>query len=174
MPVQRHMAIVTAAFMASALAAAPVAAKKIKIELDGYQENPSVSTGAGGRFEAKVDARKGQIDYELDYDGLEGAVLQAHLHVARARVNGGVSVFLCTNLGNGPAGTQPCPASPGGVSGTITAADVIGPATQGISAGDFAELVDAIEAGAVYVNVHSDLHPGGEIRGQVAKGRRAR
>ena len=35
-------------------------------------------------------------------------------------VNGGISVFLCTNLGNGPAGTQACPQE-GTVTGTFTA-----------------------------------------------------
>jgi hypothetical protein len=82
---------------------------------------------------------------------------------------GGVSVFLCTNLGNGPMGTQACPAN-GTVTGTITAADVIGPVGQGITAGEFAELLKAIRAGFVYANVHSALFGGGEIRGQLTPG----
>ena len=59
------------------------------------------------------------------------------------------------------------PAQPATVTGTLTPADVIGPAAQGITAGQFAELVDAIRAGATYVNVHSSLYPGGEIRAQL-------
>jgi CHRD domain len=47
---------------------------------------------------------------------------------------------------------------------------VIGPAGQGISAGQFDELVDAIRAGATYANVHTTLYPGGEIRGQIGMG----
>jgi hypothetical protein len=53
------------------------------------------------------------------------------------------------------------------VTGTLRPADVIGPAGQGITAGQFEELVRAIRAGATYVNVHSSLYPGGEIRGQL-------
>lgn len=51
--------------------------------------------------------------------------------------------------------------------GTIEAADVIGPTEQGIAAGEFLELVDAIEHSAVYANVHTSKYPGGEIRGQL-------
>jgi hypothetical protein len=43
-------------------------------------------------------------------------------------------VFLCTNLGNGPAGTQACPAAPATITGTLRPADVIGPTGQGITA----------------------------------------
>ena len=82
-------------------------------------------------------------------------------------MNGGISVFLCSNLGNGPAGTQACPPAPATISGTITPADVIGPAEQGIDPMEFDELVGAIRAGVAYANVHSTTFPTGEIRGQL-------
>ena len=44
---------------------------------------------------------------------------------------------------------------------------MIGPTAQGIAAGEFAELVDAIRHGVTYVNVHSTKYPGGEIRAQL-------
>jgi len=44
---------------------------------------------------------------------------------------------------------------------------VIGPAGQGIAAGEFAELLAAIRAGKTYANVHSAKFPGGEIRAQL-------
>jgi hypothetical protein len=40
---------------------------------------------------------------------MEGDVLPTHIHLGQHGVNGGISVFLCTNLGNGPAGTPTCP-----------------------------------------------------------------
>ena len=43
----------------------------------------------------------------------------------------------------------------------------IGPAAQGITAGQLAELVRAMKAGVTYANVHSTLYPGGEIRAQL-------
>jgi hypothetical protein len=44
---------------------------------------------------------------------------------------------------------------------------VIGPSVQGITAGEFDEILAAIRAGKAYANVHSTTWPGGEIRGQL-------
>lgn len=148
--------------------------KKISELLTGYEEVPSVSTTGTGDFNARISNDGSRIDWELSYADLEGAVQQAHIHFGQKAVNGGITVFLCTNLGNGPAGTQPCPAPPATISGTIVAADVSPniPATQlartqGINTGEIDELIKAIRAGATYVNVHSTLWPGGEIRSQI-------
>lgn len=115
-----------------------------------------------------IDEDTGLITYRLAYDGLV-AVQQAHIHFGQRHTNGGISVFLCTNLGNGPAGTQACPETAGQVSGEIMAADVIGPAAQGIAAGEFAELLAAIRSGNAYASVHTTAFPGGEIRGQILR-----
>ena len=143
--------------------------KRISEILTGYEETPSaVSTTGNGTFNARISDDDSHIDWELTYNDLEGAVQQAHIHFGQKSVTGPISVFLCTNLGNGPAGTQPCPAPPATISGTITAADVTNLANErGISAGEFDELIDAIRAGATYVNVHSTRWPGGEIRSQI-------
>ena len=141
--------------------------------LTGYQEVPSVSTAASGELKAKLVGNS-RIEWTLSYRGLEGSVQQAHIHFAQRSVNGGISVFLCTNLGNGPAGTQLCPAAPATIGGTIQAADVspaiaatAGARAQGIDTGQFAELVAAIKARKTYANVHSTTWPGGEIRAQL-------
>ena len=82
-------------------------------------------------------------------------------------------IWLCQTATNQPpAGPSVpvCPTPSGTVTGTVTAANVIGPAGQGIDPGQFAELVAAIRAGATYVNVHSVKYPGGEVRAQVDQG----
>ena len=76
-------------------------------------------------------------------------------------MNGGISAFLCTNLGNGPIGTPTCPLTEGTVTGVITPATVVGPANQGIAAREFDELVRAIRAGATYANIHTTANTGG-------------
>ena len=123
--------------------------------LTGYQEVAApgtISTVGSGTFEAQLDGDT--INYTLTYNDLEGgAVLVAHIHFGARGFGGG--------------GKPACPASPATVTGTITAADILGPAGQGIEAGSFDEAVRAIRAGAVYANVHTTRWGGGEIRGQV-------
>ena len=138
------------------------------IRLRSFEEVPAVSSVANGRFRARIDETAGTITYELSYAGLQGDVRQAHIHFGQRGVNGGVSVFLCQTATNpDPTGGAPtCGASPATMTGTLTAANIIGPTGQGIAATEFAELVRAIRAGVAYVNVHSSVFPGGEIRGQ--------
>jgi hypothetical protein len=139
----------------------------VRTRLSGYQEVPAISTTAHGTFFARI-TESGKIKYRLHYADVEGGtVTQAHIHFGQRGVNGGISVFLCSNLGNGPAGTPPCPAFPATVEGTLTADDVVGPAAQGIAATEFGELRRAIRNGVAYVNIHSDTYAGGEARGQL-------
>jgi hypothetical protein len=142
--------------------------------LTGFEEVPVVSTAAGGQFRARISNDERSIQWDLTYSGLEGTVQQSHIHLGQTGVNGGISVFLCTNLGNGPIGIQQCPPAPAIISGTITAIDVSPdiPATQaartqGVNTGEIGELINAMRAGATYVNVHSTTWPGGEIRKQI-------
>ena len=149
--------------------------KRISEILTGYEETPAaISTTGSGEFHARISNDESRIDWELSYSDLQGAVLQSHIHFGRPGTSGGITVFLCTNLGNGPAGTQPCPAPPAKISGTIVAADVspnipatAGARAQGLNTGEIDELIKAIRAGATYVNVHSSIWPGGEIRSQI-------
>ena len=151
-----------------AVAVATNGGKKFQERLTGYEEQPlALSTTGSGKFDATLSRRGEEISYRLSYRALEGAVTQAHIHFGAESQVGGISAFLCSNLGNGPAGTQACPAAPATISGTIRPADVIGPTGQGILAGEFAELANAMESGATYVNVHSVKYPVGEIRAQL-------
>jgi hypothetical protein len=143
--------------------------------ITGYEEIPTLSTQGNGLFTASVNRGRDEIRYTLSYRGpfdatpATGTVTQAHIHLGARAFNGGIAAFLCSNLGNGPAGTPACPTTEGTVSGTITPAQVVGGAAdQGLAAGEFAELVRALRGGGAYVNVHTTTRPGGEIRGQIA------
>jgi CHRD domain len=142
-----------------------------KGELTGYQEVPALSTPGHGTFKAKIDTVAKEIKWTETFGATETAVTQSHIHFENRTNSGPIVVFLCSNLGNGPAGTQACPANGGTISGTIKPADVgAGAAAQGIAAGEWDELVRAIRAGATYANVHTVGRPGGEIRGQLGHG----
>jgi len=137
--------------------------------LTGFEEVPALSTPGVGEFQASISRSGDEIRYRLTFSGLESDATQAHIHFENETNNGPVIVFLCSNLGNGPVGTQACPAAGGTIRGTIRAADVgAGGAGQGIAAGEFSAFVDAVRAGATYVNVHTTGRPGGEIRAQLS------
>jgi hypothetical protein len=108
------------------------------------------------------------LDYRLIVANIDN-VIAAHIHIAPAGVNGPVVAFLY-----GPA--APAGGQTQGVigQGTITAANLVGP----LAGHPFSELIDAIESGNAYVNVHTNDgaappntgpgdFPGGEIRDQL-------
>jgi hypothetical protein len=131
--------------------------------LTGYQETPGVSTSGSGTFAAEIDEDATTITFVLTYTDLTGDAAVAHIHFGNRFTAGGVSAFFC-----GGGGKPACPAGTSGtVSGVITPADIIGPVSQGITAGEFGELVRAVRAGLTYANVHTALFPSGEIRGQI-------
>jgi hypothetical protein len=154
-------------------AAIAVAAEKshLRAKLTGIEEanGPStVITNGTGTFRATINDDS-TITYTLTYKNLSSALTQAHIHIGATKLNGGVSIFLCSNVG-GPVGTPACPddaTHSGSVSRTVGAADVIGPANQGVGVGDMADVVRAIASHVTYANVHTANHPGGEIRGQI-------
>jgi CHRD domain-containing protein len=161
------VAVTAAMAIAGTAAVAGGGSKQFRAALHGYEEVPAVSTTGNGVFRATVTPAGDGFAYRLSYSALEGSVTQAHIHFGQPAVNGGISVWLCSNLPNPPAGTPACPPPPATVTGTVDPSDVVGPTGQGIAPGEMAELLRAMRAGVTYANVHSSLFPGGEIRGQI-------
>jgi CHRD domain len=181
----------TLKFVAASLAVAVIALPIVSIaddtheihaRCDGYQVVSSQSTKGSAIFRAKIDRVNKSIEYTLHYKNLEGDIIQSHIHFSRPGSNGGIVLFLCTNAGNTPASAPPAPLCPGTregtVTGTLRADDVVylpfgnqfpppPTGTQGISPGEFDEVVRAIDAGATYVVVHTQSVPSGELRGQI-------
>ncbi|MFT5532124.1 MAG: hypothetical protein ACI8WM_002711 [Burkholderiaceae bacterium] len=107
-------------------------------KLNGTQEVPPVSTSATGTAMITVTADKA-VSGRIDTNGIEGKA--AHIHQAAPGMNGGVVIGLTKNSD----GSWSVPAG--------------------------AKLTDeqyaSYQAGNLYVNVHTALNPGGEIRGQL-------
>lgn len=171
-PVPRPVLTLAAAAVLAAAGAAN--AEVIQARLIGFEEVPAISSPGSGTFKARIDRTGTTIEYELQYDGLQGKPFMAHIHFGQRRVNGGISVWLCGNPEDGaaaPAGTPRCPVPGGTVTGVINAASVVGPPGQLIGSAELGELIDAIRAGVTYANVHTTAVsggvPAGEIRGQI-------
>lgn len=137
--------------------------------------NRNWSTHSNGSEEVPVRDSQGQAQaiFQLSQDGTELEykliasnivdVTQSHIHCGPPGVNGPIVVFL---YGFGPT------VSPNGVlaQGTITNANVIPRADSPACPGGVANLEDVIEkmnTGGAYVNVHTVVFPGGEIRGDI-------
>jgi hypothetical protein len=130
-------------------------------------ESGAIFSAGHGTIELSLDPSAQTLTYKLTYSNLSSPVTQAHIHFGKVHTPGGVMVFLCSNLTSAPAGTQACPNS-GTVTGTITAADIQAITGQGIVAGVFQELEDAIESHTTYTNVHTTSFPAGEVRGEIS------
>ena len=172
-----HRIILPVVACALVLAAAPARADRFTAKFSGFQEVGGVGAGQTGAILSDgkasltldLDRNNQVLSFTLEFSGLSSDVAQAHIHFGKRHVGGGVMVFFCSNLNNGPAGTQTCPAGGGSVTGTITAAGVVGPAAQGVAAGNFNAVVEALDSNTAYGNIHTAKFPAGEIRGQIRR-----
>ncbi len=161
------------AFAGPAFRASDDGAIRLHARLTGFQEVTPKLTSATGDFTAVIDPTRTSITFTLTYSPLSSPVLFSHIHFGQPGVNGGVMVFFCTNTTPPPnvPPPAPCPSPGGTVSGTLTAADVVGlnsgTSDQGITPGSLDDVIRAIVSGQTYVNVHSQRWGGGEIRGRV-------
>src|SRR5438093_10295681 len=161
---------ITAIWVGAALAAGLLTASALPADtqvfsatLLGDNEVPPINTDGKAAFHMEV---ANSITFSLTFSGLSSPLSVAHLHFAPTKVAGGVMIFLC-----GGGGQPTCPAvTSGTISGTIAAANVTGPTTQGIAAGDLDSALEAVRTGLAYANMHTVNFPGGEIRGQVRRG----
>ncbi len=139
--------------------------------LSGFNELSPTSpilTDGTGTFHATV--RGSSLTYTETFAHLTSPALQSHIHFAERNVNGGIFLFLCSNLGNGPAGTPACPAGGGTVTRTVTAADFVAVPSQNVPGGSLTAALRIMRSGDAYANVHSLNFPAGEIRGQIHGG----
>jgi len=149
------LAIVIAA-MTLAVSAAPAFAARgtFKAHLRGANEVPAVAAKATGQAVLKLSADGMALDYKLMVSSMRD-VTAAHIHLGPAGANGPVVAFLTTAHPGTSHGMI--------AQGTITAANLVGP----LAGMELSDLMMQMRAGNTYVNVHTMVNPGGEIRGQV-------
>jgi hypothetical protein len=137
--------VLSVALWAGSLLAAP---QSIKVPLSGSQQVPQVETAGKGTADINYDPATRVISWTITFSGLSGPVTMAHFHgPADKGENAGVKIWLSKQ---GSAADSP-----------ITGQATLTP-----------EQAKEFSAGKWYVNLHTQAHPAGEIRGQVvpAKG----
>jgi hypothetical protein len=125
---------------ASLALAVPVS---FKVSLSGAQSVPPIQTAGTGSADITYDSATRKVSWSITYSGLSSPATMAHFHgPASQGENGPVVIWLSTQ------GTSPT--SP------ITGEATLTP-----------EQAEQFTAGQWYINVHTQSHPAGEIRGQV-------
>lgn len=121
----------------------PVSASTYTFPLEGIQETPPVPSPGTGSATLIVDDGTGSWTLTGSFSSLLGTTTAAHIHIAPPGSPGPVIAPLTI-------------APPGLTSGSLSGAGIFAPVH-----------LTALYAGDLYVNVHSVVFPGGEIRGQI-------
>jgi hypothetical protein len=127
--------------------------------MSGDQEVPPVDTTATGKTTFRTSNNDTSIKYKVNITGISNAT-GAHIHMGKAGANGDIIVDLLTDKKKNPTKLGMA------IRGNITDSSLTGP-MQGKT---LADLITAINNGDTYVNVHTQTHPDGEIRGQIQPG----
>ena len=116
-----------------------------KADLKASTEVPPNDGAGAGKLSATLNTETNEFKYHIEFSGLSGPAVAAHFH------------------GPAAAGVNAKPQVP--IKGSPIASPIDGTATL------TADQVKDLEAGQWYFNVHTAAHPGGEIRGQIVKGK---
>jgi hypothetical protein len=130
--------------------------KNFTAHLSGDEEVPPVVTQGQGQAIFKLSKDGSSLYYKLIVANIAD-VVQSHIHIAPAGLNGPVVAFLFGPVAGG--------VTVNGVlaEGNITAANLVGP----LAGQPLSTLIDRMNNDSAYVNVHTVSFPGGEIRGQI-------
>jgi hypothetical protein len=168
----RKLAATTAMVLAGALAGPSQAAVlKWDATLSGSQEIPANAATATGSGWVQFDDATNELSLYVQWQGLTGVGVQAHIHCCVASPPGNVGIALDLWLPADPAR----PAT--GSYDALYDLDLVNPfraafitANGGTALGAMQALIGAMDAGEgrAYYNIHTAQFPGGEIRGNLA------
>lgn len=140
--------------------------KSVKVDACavGAQEVPPVMTETTADLKLEFDGCFSELEYKLEIE--QGVnVTQVHLHCGMAGTNGPVIATLYN--------VAPVP-GPGGedidgeaAKGVLVSDDLTALTCGDVEISNIASLYEAILNRQVYVNVHTEANPPGEVRGQI-------
>lgn len=127
---------------------------------NGATEVPVRDTNAQGQATFQLSTDGSSLHFKLIVANIQN-VTQAHIHLGPPTGTGNIVVWLYPS---GPP-AQLIPGRSDGVlaEGTITSEDLV----NDLAGAELSALVDAMNAGLAYVNVHTTQFPPGEIRGNL-------
>jgi hypothetical protein len=164
--------VLTAAFAAGVLFLGSISAQAAPIlytaTLSGLNEVPANASPGTGFTSVTIDLTANTLRVQIDFSGLLGTTTNAHIHAAASPgSNAGVATRTPSFL-NFPSGVT---SGSYDMTYDMTLASTFNAAYitthGGTPAGAAAALAAAMAAGQAYVNVHSTLFPGGELRGNL-------
>lgn len=127
------------------------------VVLTGSQEVPPAQTPALGAGELVLSRRENKLCFRFYFENLTSPVIPGfvHFHRAPAGQNGPVVKDLAQFVKFAPNRRS------GRARGVWSKHDPTQPLTN--------DLVQALKAGELYINIHTEAYPGGEVRGQVVR-----
>lgn len=128
-------------------------------KLSGSNEVPPVNTAATGTAKFTVSANGESLTYVLNVTNING-IMGAHIHSAKQAENGPVVAGLFNPGMIGPP--------TGKVDGVLAKGNITSPDLQGTLPGkQVSDLVNLMKSDGAYVDIHTQQHQNGEIRGQI-------
>jgi len=152
--------MIAAVFVLGTVGTAQAQVIRFTANLSGNQETPApgVITGAFGTATVTLDLGTKRVSWSIDVFNMPSGVNNAHFHAGGPGVAGPtvVNVGFPANVSNDF-----------NLSGSAGASDLLIRNDQGIRSWE--DFMQALIGGQMYLNVHSAVNPGGEVRGQVLR-----
>jgi len=146
--------------------AAPAVSDKLRFRalLSGDQEVPQVDTKNSGRGSYRLRKEGTRLRFRHRLSIPEEEIVAAHLHLGAKGEIGPIVAFLFDESNRAErVDTSGKGARPTRIRGALETADLIGP----LQGQPLDRLIAEIQAGNVYVNIHTPAYPDGELRGQL-------
>jgi len=149
-------AVAALAVVAATSGQAQAQTVRLTAVLSGSNETPGVLTGATGTAEVFVNMATQDVNYEIEIFNLPSGTTAGHFHIGGPGLAGPIVVDLAptVNVSNDFS-----------LKGKATAASLRARPDQGIRTWE--DFIQSLIGGQAYVNIHSAVNPGGEIRGQL-------
>ena len=150
--------MVAAVFMLGMAGTAQAQVVRFTANLTGNQEVPIILTGAFATATVTLDVGAQTVRWEIDVFNIPSGVTVGHFHVGPPGIAGPVVVDI-----RPPANVS----NDFRLEGTAGASNLQARPDQGIRSWD--DFMQALLGGQLYLNIHTAVNGGGEIRGQVIR-----